>query len=512
MNYYDVDWLIAMNKINLIELIDKKAADKNKIAIYFYDEMISYGELLKKSRSVSSYLIKKGLKKGDVVAIDMMNRPEVLQIIFGTWLAGAVVTPINTQLKEREILYQIEDSNSKIIFYEDKFEERVENALKNGKNILSIKFTGNGNYLEKDNLYSEVFNNFADTELPEQSEDLFIIYTSGTTGSPKGAVLTSWNVFTEAIQLRQVVGIEETDRTMIILPLFHVNNLMFSIVTMMGNGSIIILRWFDIAEFFTNIKKYGGTIFSGVPTIYKLLIDSYSHFNIKDLETVKVAICGAAPMPEMWIKDFERIYNIPVIEGYGLTEGTVASTINPRFGKRKVGSIGIPFPGQTVAIFDEHNNELSVNEIGEIAIRGPNIMKGYLNKERETNETLKNGWLHTGDLGYMDHDGYFYIVDRKKDMIIRGGENIYPKEIENLLSGMPGIKEVAVVGKKDEKYGEEVVAFAVKSDESLSEQQIIDYCKENIAWFKCPKKIYFIDELPKNAVGKIQKFQLKKLL
>jgi long-chain acyl-CoA synthetase len=217
-------------------------------------------------------------------------------------------------------------------------------------------------------------------------------------------------------------------------------------------------------------------------------------------------------MPVKWFEDFEKRYGIKIIEGYGMTEGTVASTINPRFGERKIGSIGIPMPGQDVRIFSDNDEELPPGEIGEIVIRGPNVMKEYLNRKPETEETLRNGWLHSGDLGYMDKEGYFFIVDRKKDMIIRGGENVYPKEIENLISAIPGVSEVAVVGKPDDKYGEEVVAFIVRRDETLTESKVIEFCKFNIAWYKCPKSVFFIDELPKNSVGKIQKNDLRKIL
>ena len=381
---------------------------------------------------------------------------------------------------------------------------------KSGREILNVilDFDNPMNSSE----YQEVFDGEkTENRNVSNPEDLFIIYTSGTTGKPKGAALTSENVYREAIQLQHAVNIQDSDRMIIVLPLFHVNNLMFSISVILRGGSIVILRKFDVKEFFDQVKRYEPTMFSGVLTVYRMLTDAFSPENREMFKSLSVGICGAAPMPVKWFQDFENAYGIKIVEGYGMTEGTVASTINPRYGTRKMGSIGIPFSGQDVRIFSDSDEELLPGEIGEIVVRGPNVMKGYLNRENDTAETLRNGWLHTGDLGYMDADGYFYIVDRKTDMVIIGGENVYPKEIENVISNIPDISEAAVVGKPDSVYGEEVAAFVVRKSQSLKENNIFEYCRKNLAWFKCPKEIIFVDELPKNLVGKVQKSELRKM-
>ncbi len=499
-----------MSTIRLLSMIEETLLKNDKETFFFYGRNYKSGEIVKMYHSVANYLNNLGIGKGDVVAIDLLNRPEFLLVTMGSWMAGAKVTPINIHLKENEISYQISDSHSKIIFGELSYKEKIENAVrKSGMDIEKV-ILDYDRAEQSGDLYGEVFHDEVKVDSPpDNPDDLFIVYTSGTTGLPKGAILTSHNIFREAIQLQQAVNLQGDDRFIIILPLFHVNNLMLSIATILKGGSLVILRKFEPEEFFDSVKRYEPTIFSGVPTIYKILSDYASQERRTALSSLKIGICGAAPMPVKWFDDFEKAYGIKIIEGYGLTEGTVASTINPRFGMRKVGSIGIPLPGQDVRIFSEDDNDLPPGEIGEIVIRGPNVMKGYLNKQRETEETLRNGWLHTGDLGYMDSDGYFYIVDRKKDMIIRGGENVYPKEVENLISSMPEVSEVAVVGKKDEKYGEEVIAFVVKKDPKLTSSNIIDFCKANMAWFKCPKEVIFVDALPKNSVGKIQKNVLR---
>ena len=502
-----------MTAIQLLRMMEENLLKSDRETFIFYGRTYSSEDVVEMYRSVAGYLAELGVGNGDVVAIDLLNRPELIVIIMGSWMAGATVTPINVNLKEQEISYQIADSGAKIVFGELSYREKIENAVeRTGLRVERVILDfDNGN--ESGDLYRRIFHGKADfTAFPDNPDDLFIVYTSGTTGKPKGAVLTAQNVYREAIQLQQAVGLEDNDRMIIILPLFHVNNLMFSIASILKGGPLVILRKFDSEEFFESVKRYKPTMFSGVPTIYKMLSDSISEEHKASLSPLKIGICGAAPMPVKWFEDFEKAYGIKIIEGYGMTEGTVASTINPRFGARKIGSIGIPLPGQDVRIFSEIDEDLPPEQVGEIVIRGPNVMKGYFNRKNETEEILRNGWLHTGDLGYMDRDGYFYIVDRKKDMIIRGGENVYPKEVENVISAMPGISEVAVVGKEDEKYGEEVVAFIVRRDVHLNETQVIEFCKKNLARYKCPKEIFFIDALPKNSVGKIQKNELRHAL
>jgi long-chain acyl-CoA synthetase len=499
--------------VNLVQLLSRSLTEKEGDSISFYGYSYAGKDVMRISLSVSSYLSESGVVPGDIVAVDMFNRPELLFIIFGSWIAGATVTPINVHLKTEEILYQLADSGAKILFSESSLSERVTGALKSqAGEVKDVTLDLEGND-RQGNVYKDVFDREMEYGKPFQNpEDLFIIYTSGTTGRPKGAVLTSNNVYREALQLQHVINIKKEDKMIIILPLFHVNNLMFSIATLMRGGSLIIMRKFDIKEFFQQVSRYRPTLFSAVPTIYKMLIDSWTEENGRALSSLETGICGAAPMPVKWFNDFERIYRIKIIEGYGLTEGTVASTINPRYAQRKVGSIGIPFPGQDVRIFSDNDEELPPGEIGEIVIRGPNVMKGYLNKDKETEVTLKNGWLHSGDIGYMDNDGYFYIVDRKKDMIIRGGENIFPKEVEDTLLKFPGISEAAVIGVPDELYGEEVMAFVVTQERGIREKDILEFCVKTMASYKCPKRIEFISEIPKNSIGKVQKTELRKLV
>jgi long-chain acyl-CoA synthetase len=333
-----------------------------------------------------------------------------------------------------------------------------------------------------------------------------IIYTSGTTGYPKGVLLTHKNYVVNADQVSTACQMTEDDRFLCILPLFHVNGQIVTTVSpLFAGGSMVLLRGFSPKEFLPKLSHYRATAFSGVPTVYAIL-NNLPDAEEYDLSALRFCICGAAPMPVEVFETFERKYKAFILEGYGLSEGTCASSINPLDGTRKIGSIGIPFKDQEMKIFDENDKELAPEQIGEIVVRGPNVMKGYYKNEEATRETLRNDWLHTGDLGYIDEDGYFFIKGRKKEMVIRGGENIYPKEIEEVLYKHPAVAEAAVVGVPDKIWGEEVAAFVVlKEGAELKPQEVIDYCKEHLANYKCPRIVEVADSLPKTATGKIQK-------
>lgn len=259
-----------------------------------------------------------------------------------------------------------------------------------------------------------------------------------------------------------------------------------------------------------DIDQYQPTYTSGVPTVYHRLCQLPEGENQYDLQSVRFGICGAAPVSVTLFAKFESRFPFQLMEGWGLSEGTTASTLNPLGRKRKVGSIGLPLPGQKVRVVDENGIFLPPKQIGELIIKGPNVMQGYVNNEEETKKTIRDGWLYTGDLGYYGEEGYFFIVDRKKELIIRGGMNVYPKQIEEVLYQLPDVIETAVIGIPDEEYGEEVKAFVVLNNSStLTEKEIIAHCQKKLANFQCPKKVEMMDELPKNSIGKITKFALK---
>ncbi|MFA6033412.1 MAG: AMP-binding protein, partial [Myxococcota bacterium] len=343
----------------------------------------------------------------------------------------------------------------------------------------------------------------------KDEEAAYIFYTSGTTGNPKGVLLSHKNVFADIRGAQDSLGLEEGLRILIFLPLFHVNAMMTSTASLDRGGSIVLRKAFSASEFWNVVEQYKVNYFSAVPAVYQILLSDPSRDKF-DRSSLMFGICGAAPMPVATFKTFEETFKIPIVEGYGLTEATCASTLNPRRGVRKVGSIGLAMPGQEILIVDESGKEVLQGDPGEIVIKGDVVMMGYFNRPEETAETLRDGVLHTGDVGYKDEDGYIFIVDRIKDMVIRGGENIYPKEIDNCLASHPKIQEAASIGVPDKVMGEEVKVFVVAKDDSLTVEDVIAWCRQNLAEFKIPKFVEILDEdLPRNPIGKVLKKILK---
>ena len=455
---------------------------------------LSSGEFAAAAERLSGGLASLGIAAGDVVATMLPNCAEMVLTLFAAWRMGAAVTPINPVLTAAEAGYQLRDSGAKIV---------IADAASAGK------LSGTGVRLIP---LEDVAGLDGPVPPPRaEADDLaLLVYTSGTTGRPKGVMLDHANLAAMTEQILTSLEITAATRVLLVLPLFHVNGIMASVVSpLAAGGSTVILARFDPKTFWQQVKLHRPTYFSAVPTIY-LVLNSLPPEVEPDLSSLQFVVCGAAPMPATAIHEFERRYHVPMIEGYGLSEGTVASTINPLHGKHKPGTVGLPFPGQEVAIADDSGRHLPQGEIGEVIIRGPNVMRGYLGKPEATAEALRDGWLHTGDVGYLDADGYLVLVDRKKDMIIRGGENIYPKEIEAVLHQHPAVQEAAVVGRPDSLYGEQPVAYlSLRPGAHATPDELIEHCMASLAKFKVPRDVYLMDSLPKNTIGKILKEPLR---
>jgi long-chain acyl-CoA synthetase len=498
-----------------ISSILRHGAEKtpDKIAIYYYDQTYTYHELDQLVSSLAQgFTNRLGLSEGDVIAIQSSNTIEFVLTLFACWRLGVALTPLNPALKIDEIHYQLSDSGAKCFIYDSNVAEKARSAVE------SLAFTPQciifNNAPELDQFQEIRFKDlYSDEAVPPPSCSTpeltaLIIYTSGTTGKPKGVVLNHHNVNIMSSMLIEALCIEESDRSLLVLPLFHVNAIMCTLtVPILQGGSVVLRKRFVLEEFLSTIEKYRPTYTSAVPTIYGKLANLEESIESKpDLSSLRFGICGAAPIPLETFNRFERKYPLKLIEGWGLSECTMAATLNPLNGTRKVGSIGIPLPNQQVKVIDELSNELPPMERGELIILGENVMQGYLNQPEETKRNVKNGWLYSGDIGYKDKDGYLYIVDRKKDLIIRGGLNIYPKEIEEVIYTLEDVVEAAVVGIPHQDFGEEVRAFiAIKNESLLTESSIISYCKEKLANYKCPKEVVFLESLPKNSMGKITK-------
>jgi long-chain acyl-CoA synthetase len=506
--------MVEVHYQSLRQMFDDKVEEYGpKTYLAFYDDEISFRAFDRQVNRFANALLKLGIKKGDIVCVYANNSPDALAAYFGIVKTGAIGGPINCWWQPPEIKYLLNDSRAVAAVVESCYLENIERIrpeCPHLKTIIELGDQPTAEYLSFHNLVADNPEQLGETDIAPE-DDAFIFYTSGTTGNPKGVLLTHYNALHALISLEEGLRQERGEEVaLIFLPIFHVNA-MFSCIAGINGGVTIVLRTgFSASEFWEVVEKHRVTFWSAVPAVYNILLQIPETAEARDLSSVKFGICGAAPMPVETFRAFEETFGIKIIEGYGLTEGTVASAINPVDGKRKIGSIGKPLPGQEIKILDDGGNELPPNEVGELCIAGGNVMKGYLRKPEANAETLRDGWLRTGDMAYKDEEGYLFIVDRKKEMIIRGGENIYPKEIDNLLFSHPKILEAAVVGVPDTIMGEEVKAYVVlKSGETMTDDEVRRYCQENLASFKVPRYVEFIDELPKNIIGKTLKKHLK---
>jgi long-chain acyl-CoA synthetase len=469
----------------------RAAQDPDAPAVWDDHVQLDNAALSDRVDRAAAALVRAGVGPGDTTAIILPNRHELIVALFASWRIGAATTPVNPVLTQTEMQYQVDDAGAKAIIGDD----------------LSVS----GNVVGLDALLEDV----GDTELPDMPSDpsalALLIYTSGTTGKPKGVMLDHTNLLSMCESAGEHLKVTEADHSLLILPLFHANGIVAGTLTpLLAGGRVTIVARFSPKTFFGIVEKVRPTYFSAVPAIYAML-SALPEDQVADTSSLRLVICGAAPMPAELIHRVEERFGVVLVEGYGLSEGTCASVINPVDGVRKPGTVGIPMPGQQVEIMDEEGNILPQGERGEVVIKGPVVMRGYLNKPEETAKTIVDGWLHTGDVGIFDEDGYLSIVDRIKDMIIRGGENIYPKEIESALYTDEGVLEAAVIGRPDDVLGEVVVAYvALRPDATTTVESLHALCEEQLAKYKRPVLIELRDELPKNPVGKIDKPTLRK--
>ncbi|GGP54193.1 class I adenylate-forming enzyme family protein [Saccharothrix coeruleofusca] len=441
-----------------------------------------------------------GVDRGDTVAVLLPNRAEIVTVMFAAWCRGAALTPINPALTDDEVRYQLRDSCSAVVV--------------GGERAWALASSVGASWVDAETLHRDsheppVGPGAEVLPLADASDVALVIYTSGTTGRPKGVLLDHSNLDAMSTSLIEHFELTAADRSLLVLPLFHVNGLVVSVLSpLRAGGDVVVAPRFSPDTFWDVVEVNRPTYFSAVPTVYSVL-DTHTDRAV-DTSSLRFAICGAAPAPAELVSRFERRFDVPVVEGYGLSEGSVASTINPVAGPRKPGTVGVALPGQEVLVVSDDGRPQRPGERGEVVVRGANVMRGYLGRPEETAAVLRAGWLHTGDVGILDEDGYLRIVDRMKDMIIRGGENIYPKEVEDCLHRHPGVVEAAVVGKPDEKYGEVPVAFVVvRPGSAVTAEELIGHCAASLARYKTPAEMHVRDQLPKNSVGKLVKGPLR---
>jgi long-chain acyl-CoA synthetase len=479
----------------LATLPDERAALDPTAACIDDDRLaLTNAQFLARVEATAAMLRAAGVGRGDVIATTLTNRVELVVVMFAAWRIGAALTPINPSLTAGEAAFQIEDSGARLVVHEG---AALDIAGVTMLDVATLPASPTG----------------GESSVRSAPEALaLLIYTSGTTGKPKGVMLDHGNLTAMVGMITTALDVTAADHCLLILPLFHVNGILVSVLSpLAAGGSTTVTGRFSPSTFFDTVEAVRPTYFSAVPAIYAML-SALPDDVAPDTSSVRFAICGAAPMPAELIARFEQRYGTTIIEGYGLSECTCAATINPIDGPRKAGTVGPPLPGEEVALLDDDGKPTTDGQ-GEVIVRGPNVMRGYLNKPEDTARTLADGWLHTGDVGYFDADGYLVLVDRIKDMIIRGGENIYPKEIENVLYTHPAVLEAAVVGRPHTVLGEEPVAFvALRTPGSVTTEELVELCSKSLARFKVPRDVVILDALPKNTVGKIAKPELRELV
>jgi len=534
---------------SLRELLETRRAEKPNEPFLFSEadaRKWTYAQFDRAVNRAANLLKQNGVEKGDVVSLLLPNSAEYVIAYFACWKIGALANPVNSLLKPEEIAFVLGNAEAKLLLIHSQFQESEPPALAGGSTVFleSSESTGNAPanaggsdlpHLEKIIRFDDeaeatksASEDLQETQI-ERADEAVLIYTSGTTGKPKGCLLTHGNLIANARQISEWLDFTEKDRLLTIMPLFHMNAVSVTTMTALYAGaSTVVSPKFSASRFWQIIEDYKITSFGSVATMLSMLLarseppasagGSTQPSSPEPIESppahaggsdsLRFAMCGSAPVPAEVLKQFEKTFNCLVIEGYGLSESTCRSTFNPPDETRRAGSCGKPI-GNEMKIFDENDCELNDGELGEIVLRGENIFKGYFKNEAATAKAFANGWFHTGDIGYRDADGFFYIADRKSDMIIRGGENIYPREIDELLFTHPAIESAAVIGVADELYGEEVAAFVVlKRGKTASEEDLINFCRQHLADFKCPKTFHFVDDIPKGATGKLLKREL----
>ncbi len=512
--------------LNLSSLLEASAVKlPGKTAFIFGDQSFTYAQINGAANQVANGLVKQGIVPGDKIALSCLNLPYFPIIYFGILKAGAVVVPLSVLLKKDEIAYHLQDSDAKAYFCFTGTDELPMGTMGYAgfheapecehffmimpKPDMPSSIEGTGTLGQLMNGQSPNF----DTCQTSAEDTALIIYTSGTTGKPKGAELTHSNLLQNAILSADLSTAEAHDVMLIVLPLFHI----FAMTVLMNAGlyrgvTSVLLPKFDAKSVYGLMQQHGVTIFAGVPTMFWGL-NQYKEEGFdyaKIASTLKIACSGGASLPLQVLEEFEKRFNVPIVEGYGMSEGSPVVTFNQLDVGRKPGSVGTPVWGVDVKIVDDKGNEVPVGEKGELLYRGHNVMKGYYKQPEANAETFTDGWLHSGDIAIKDEDGFYFIVDRTKDMIIRGGFNVYPREIEEVMIKHQAVSLVAVIGVPDEKFGEEVKACVVlKQGISISEAELIAWSKEQMADYKYPRVIEFMPALPMSATGKILKKELR---
>jgi long-chain acyl-CoA synthetase len=477
--------------------------DLRKTALYWGDKEYRFVELLEQTTRVASHLRGQyGVKPGDRVGLWLKNCPEFVPALFGILAAGGVVVPINNFLKPAEVSYMLADAEADVLITDQTlvgFVPELQRDRPELKSLLAERFSEPTAYPVEAN----------EDWGGRTVEDLaVIVYTSGTTGRPKGAMLAHGNLLHNVESCRLVLQCVQEDRIAVLLPMFHSFMLCVGVLLpMLVGGSIVLIRSLHPPRnVLQELIQRRATILPAIPQFFRSMVSAPIGVELP----LRMAISGAAPLPVQILTEFGEKFSFPLIEGYGLSEASPVVTKNPLNGVRKPGSIGLPIPNVEVSIQDDLGRQLAATEVGEVCVRGGNVMMGYWKQPEETAKVMRDGWLLTGDVGYRDADGYYFITDRKKDMLLVNGINVYPREVEEVLYQFPGVKEAAVIGIPDTRKGEQPIAFvAANEGVQLGEKELLQFVRTKLADYKVPRKVMFMAALPRNATGKVLKTALR---
>jgi long-chain acyl-CoA synthetase len=489
-----------MNESLANNLIEAAERHPKRTALRLGDAAISYAEFDDASARVAGLLAARGIVPGDRVGIMLPNVPEFAFAYYGVLRAGGVVVPMNVLLKEREVAFYLGDSDAKLIFaWHEMADAAGDGAAEVGTECVVVERGA----------FAALAGAERPTEIADRRADdtAVVLYTSGTTGKPKGAQLTHSNLAINADVSAQLFSLGADDVVLGALPLFHAFGQSCGLNAAVSTGaSLALIPRFDAERALTVIEREGVTVFQGVPTMYAALLHSPQRERF-DVTTLRLCVSGGAALAVELLRGFEAAFGCIILEGYGLSETSPVACFNHPHRERKPGSIGTPVEGVEMRLVDDWRRPAALGDPGEVAIRGHNVMKGYLNRPEATADAIdSDGWFYSGDIARVDADGYFFIVDRKKELIIRGGYNVYPREIEEILYEHPAVREAAVIGLPHAELGEEVgAAVVLKPGAEASEAELRDFVKSNIAAYKYPRHVWFVDELPKGPTGKILK-------
>ncbi len=506
---------IQIPELSLPQLLDESFATyPDHTAMTFLGKTFTYTELKEHISKVAWALARRGVTKGERVALMLPNCPQYPISFYGALTCGATIVQLNPMYKSAELLHILNDSGAKTIILMDSLLPLLE-SIRDQTGIERILPVSVESAKLPDEWLDETNDPFPEVICHPKEDVAVLQYTGGTTGMPKGAMLTHYNLVANILQsvATSFVQVKKGDeRVLAVIPLFHVYGMTSAMaVAFYNGGNVILIPKFDVKQLVTIIEEIKPTSFPGVPTMLIALVDYHKKRKF-DLSCIEICSSGSAPLPFEVLDQFNEISGTTIVEGYGLSEASPVTHRNPIEGLQKRGSIGIPIPNTDAKIVDvaTGEQELPVGKVGELIIQGPQVMKGYWNRPEETNHAIRNGWLYTGDLATMDEDGFFYIVGRKKEMIIASGYNVYPVEVENVIYHHPAVLEAAVIGIPDAYRGEAIRAVVVLKDEQhVREEELIQFCRSRLSAYKVPQDILFVDELPKTTVGKILKRTLR---